>query len=225
MRHVSSAPFLSGLAILALIFGVGCTSNDGTTASASNDAARTPDRSVATSSNDAVTPRRQGTPIKVTWEALAHERHLYENSRFGQRGVTGMKPDFAIVLVNESHPEADQIQSGAVRGGEGVGSGVISNQQMKDLLEGLSRIGYFKSASSTMAQARLLQDDRARGRVTVERPAGSVTLLSMRGQGLAPTTKHIPAIYTQAKQAIAMLKNRARTLTVKTIGRDELPYR
>lgn len=225
MRHAPSAPRLVVIALAALFLGTGCSSDEASTNGAAGGAQPVADRAAATGGNDGVTPRRRGTPVKVTWEALAHERYLYENPRFGRRPSVGGTPDFAIVLVNEAHPEADQIREGRVRGGEGVGSGVLSNQQMQDLLLGLEKIGYFESARSTAAQARFFEDERSRGRVTVERPQGSVTLLSMRGQGLAPGTKHIPGIYSQAKQAIAMLKNQTRTLTVETIGRDDLPYR
>ncbi|MDJ0973879.1 MAG: hypothetical protein QNJ98_05425 [Planctomycetota bacterium] len=225
MRHAPFAIRVTAIALAALFFGAGCSSDDASSSSSANSATPVAARGTTPGGNDGVTSARRGTPVKVTWEALAHERYLYENPRFGRRPNVGGKPDFAIVLVNEAHPEADQIREGRVRGGQGVGSGVITNQQMKDLLAGLDQIGYFKSARGTMAQAHLFNDERARGRVTIDRPQGSVTLLSVRGQGRSESTKHIPAIYSQAKQAIAMLKNQTRTLTVETIGRDDLPYR
>lgn len=161
----------------------------------------------------------------MTWEALAHERYLYENPKYGRTPIGSAQPEFRIVLVNESHPEAGQIRQGRVRSSTNAGSGVITDREMRDFLQGLEKIGYFRAAASTMAQTRFFDDERARGRVTVERQTGSVTLLSMRGQGLNASTKHIPGIYSQAKQAIAFMKNQARTLTVETIGRDPVPYR
>lgn len=230
MRIVPSARSARGgtclFALLALFLAAGCASDEADKASSTSAAPAVADTTPgAEGGNDAVTPRRRGNPIKVTWEALAHERHLYENPKYGQQPVSGGTPDFAIVLVNDDHPESDQLRQGRARGRQAVGSGVISNRDMQDFLKGLEQIGYFKSAAATSAQSRFFDDDRARGRVTVEQNGQSVTLLSMRGQGRSPTTKHIPGIYSQAKQAIAFLRNQSRTLTVETITRGDVPYR
>lgn len=153
--------------------------------------------------------------VVVTWEALEHERYLLENPRIRTR-VRGQLAETKIVLVNESHPEADGMRSMAWQREQDTGHGVLKDGDMTALLKGLEKIGYFKAAHATNAQTHLFGDARARGRVTVERGGQSVTLISMRGQGLNPSTKHVPGIYSQAKQAIAMLRNRAPTLSVST---------
>lgn len=234
MHHVTSTILLRCLALVGLFLAAGCASDDAGTNTSTNadpvaraaDAARSGNPGVTTAGNPlADMARPRGNPIKVTWEALAHERYLYENPKYGRRPLGGVDPDFKIVLVNESHPEAQQIQQGRVRGSDNAGSGVLTNAKMRDLLKGFEKVGFFQAAASTQAQERFFDDDRARGRVTIERPTGSVTLLSMRGQGLNQGTKHIPGIYSQAKQAIAFVKNQTRTLTVETIGREATPYR
>ena len=160
--------------------------------------------------------------VRVTWQALAHERYLAENPRIGRQPLAAATRENTIVLVNESHPDADGIRSLSFRRQDGVGQGVISDAQMKTLLAGLDEVGYFKSARDTNSMSQLFGADIARGRVTVERGGRSVTLISMRGQGRSQHTKHIPAIYSQAKQAIAMLRNQSPTLTVETSGpRDQ----
>ncbi len=70
--------------------------------------------------------------------------------------------------------------------------------------------------------AHLFDGETARGRVTVERSGESYTLLSMRGQGLSDSTKQIPPMYSQAKQAILVLRNRTPTLRVVGARRDPL---
>ncbi len=160
--------------------------------------------------------------VRVTWQALAHERYLAENPRIGRQPIAAARREDTIVLVNESHPDADGIRSLSFRRQDGIGQGVISDVQMNTLLAGLEEVGYFKSARDTNSMAQLFGADIARGRVTVERGGRSVSLISMRGQGRSQHTKHIPAIYSQAKQAVAMLRNQSPTLTVETSGpRDE----
>lgn len=164
--------------------------------------------------------RRTGNParaVKVVWEALARERYLLENPRHRRR--INRAPEFRIVLVNESHPDAEGMRNMAWSGDQDGGHAVLSDKEMVDFLKGLEKVGYFKAARDTASQARLFQSDSARGRVTIERQGRTLTLLSMRGQGLDPRTKHIPPIYSQAKQAIALLRNRAPTLSVETSGR------
>ena len=176
------------------------------------------------SGNNAVTAQ-QAPPVKVIWEALARERYIYENPNLtARRRVGTVTPDLKIVLVNEAHPEAEAIRSGKARYKD-AGTGVLSNRDMKNLMDGLTQIGYFRTARSTGSTSQLFDNDSSRGRVTVERASGSVTVLSMRGQGLDPNTKHIPGIYSQAKQAVAMLKNSTPTLRVEAIGTSPVPYR
>jgi hypothetical protein len=166
-------------------------------------------------------PRTRGNAragVRVTWQALAHERYLAENPRIGRQPLAAARRENTIVLVNESHPDADGIRSLSFRREDGVGQGVISDAQMRTLLAGLEEVGYFKAARDTSAMAQLFGADIARGRVTVERGGRSVSLISMRGQGRSEHTKHIPAIYSQAKQAVAMLRNQSPTLTVETSG-------
>ncbi len=160
-------------------------------------------------------PERRKPAVKVVWEALAHERYLHENPRFGRRPGSGSAP-MKIVLVNESHPEAEQIRQGSTNAEEGTG--VVPDQDMLDLVEGLKKIKFFEAAKPTDSQFQLFTHSQARGRVTVDDGVSSWTLLSMRGQGMQEHSKHIPAIYSQVKQAIAMLRNRSPSLTVTTSG-------
>jgi hypothetical protein len=175
--------------------------------------------------NPGVTAQK-APPVKVIWEALARERYIYDNPNLTARRAVGTAtPDLKIILVNESHPESQAVRDGTIRRRENAGTGVLSDRDMRTLLQGLEQIGYFRAAGSTAGQAALFDSEAARGRVTVERADGSVTLLSMRGQGLTPATRHIPGIYSQAKQAIAMMKNNTPTLRVEAIGSSPAEYR
>ena len=49
--------------------------------------------------------RRRPVVLRVTWEALAHERALYERSEH-RRPAGGIDPEMRIVLVSRSHPDA-----------------------------------------------------------------------------------------------------------------------
>ena len=44
----------------------------------------------------------------------------------------------------------------------------------------------------------------------------------MRGQGLSPQTKHIPALYSKAKQSVILLRNATPTMSVVASSRDPL---
>ena len=208
------ATWIAGL--IGLTLCVACSSGGGNQAQNAGGGGQGNARTAPNGGNAEVTAK--APPVKVTWQALARERYLYENPRFKRQGIGSGTPDLMIVLVNDSHPDADGIRAGNVPTQPGTGTGVISDSDMSSLLQGLGQIGYFKAATGTQSTAALFDMDTARGRVTVDRGGRSVTLLSMRGQGLAKNTKHIPGIYSQAKQAIAMMKNSAPTLRVETYG-------
>lgn len=164
-----------------------------------------------------------GLALRVTWEALAVERELFENPRFGRRPQRGIVPTQKIVLVNETHPEAQAARLGrSMRESAGVAVGAISDEDMKTFVQNLERQGFFRLARPTSSVQHLFDDDNARGRITVERGGESMTLLSMRGQGLDNTTKQIPAMYSQVKQAILVLRNRTPTLSVVGARRDPI---
>lgn len=214
MRSASHIIAAMGLLVCVSFVISGCSS--------SNDASNAGNRSPATvadggnaggNADAAARPAKRGLTVKVVWEALAHERYLYENPRFGRRPGTGATP-MKIILVNESHPEAEQIRQGSKNSEEGTG--VVTDQEMLDLVAGLKQIDFFDAAKPTDSQFQLFNHSQARGRVTVDDGSSSWTLLSMRGQGTQEHTKHIPAIYSQVKQAVAMLRNRSPSLTVST---------
>jgi len=164
-----------------------------------------------------------GLQLRVTWEALAVERDLYENPRWGRRPQRGAIQTQKIVLVNETHPEAQAARLGrSVREGGGVALGAIADADMQMFVQGLEQQGFFRLARPTSSVEGLFDNETARGRITVERGGESVTLLSMRGQGLDANTKQIPAMYSQVKQAILVLRNRTPTLSVVGARRDPM---
>jgi len=214
MRSASLVIAAMGLLVCVSFVTSGCSSSNGASKnSGPNLPAQAADRGTGAGGNAAARPEKRGLAVKVVWEALAHERYLHENPRFGRRPGTGSTP-MRIVLVNESHPEAEQIRRGSTDSEEGTG--VVSDQEMLDLVAGLKKIKFFESAKPTDSQTQLFDHSQARGRVTVDDGSTSWTLLSMRGQGMQEHTKHIPAIYSQVKQAVAMLRNRSTSLTVTT---------
>lgn len=161
--------------------------------------------------------------VKVTWEALATERELYENPTFGRRPQAGAAPTLKIVLVTENHPEAKAARLGrTARQEKGVAVAALSSEDMRLFLRGLEQQGYFRLARPTGSIQHLFGDENARGRVTVEQGGESVTLLSLRGQGTDPATKAIPPLYSQAKQAIIVLRNQTPTMSVVGLGRDPI---
>jgi hypothetical protein len=124
-----------------------------------------------------------------------------------------------IELVNEGHPDAVAAKSGrtaATRGDTTIA--VVSDQDMRLLVQGFQQAGFFQYAKPTGSMEALFDRSDARGRITLERDDGSLTLLSLRGQGTQPATKRIPAIYSDLKQAIAMIRNRTPTLNVRMAG-------
>ena len=82
--------------------------------------------------------------------------------------------------------------------------------------------GFYKYAKPTDYQTGQFDNERARGRVTVEQGAQSMTVLSMRGQGLSEATKGIPALYSESKRAIMYLRNSTTTLNVSQFRTESL---
>lgn len=158
--------------------------------------------------------------IRITWEALAVEREQVENPRFGRRPLKGAAPELKTVLVSQSHPAAQDRQKGraAAREGDGTQVAVLPDEDLQVLVRGLRQSGFFAVARPTGGLAPQFEDREARGRVTVEVDGQSLTVLSMRGQGGASGTKDIPRVYSEAKQAIALVRNNTPTLNVSTAG-------
>jgi hypothetical protein len=153
----------------------------------------------------------------VTWEALAVERDQAENPRFGRKASNAAAQAQRIVLVNESHPEAQRTKRGLTGyTKDGVSVAVLSDRDMSLLMRGFEQAGFGRHARSTDAMEPLFDKDDARGRVTVERDGRSLSIVSMRGQGTNPSTREIPALYSQLKQSIAALRNQTPTLSVQT---------
>ncbi len=164
-----------------------------------------------------------GPHTRITWEALAVERDRFANPRFGRKPTRGALMTQKIVLVNTSHPEAAANRIGrSMRENKGVAVGAISDEEMDMFVKGLEQKGFFRLTRPTSGIECHFSNDDARGRITVERGGQSVSLLSMRGQGLNPSTKQIPAMYSQVKQAILVLRNRIPTLSVVGARRTPL---
>ena len=164
----------------------------------------------------AAPPKPTGPAIVVTWEALAREKYLLENSRFKRRGP---QPPQKIMLISKSHPNADALASG--RGQQrdpSVSTAIMEDRDILLFLKGMRRSGFYKYARPAGYDTAVAGSDDARGRVTVTRGSESRSLLSIRGQGLNDRTKEIPAIYSEAKQAIMALRNMTPTLNVTRSG-------
>lgn len=168
-------------------------------------------------------PARTGPEIRVTWEALAVERERFANPRVERRQQRGVLHMQRVVLVNESHSEAKANRSGrATRQNVGVAVAALPDADMVAFVRGLERRGFFRLARPTSGVQHLFDGESARGRITVERGGESVTLLSLRGQGLNPATKAIPAMYSEVKQAVLVLRNQTPTLGVVSIERGSI---
>lgn len=164
----------------------------------------------------AAKPKPTGPAIVVTWEALAHERYLLENSRFRRRGP---QPPQKITLISSSHPEAAALAMGRSRQQDPeTSTAVLDDKDMVNFVRGLERQGFFRYARPAGYDMAAATSDSARGRVTVTRGGDSRTLLSIRGQGLNEKTKQIPKIYSETKQAIMVLRNMTPTLNVTRSG-------
>lgn len=161
--------------------------------------------------------------IRVTWEGLAREREIAANSKYNRpRGAVA--PPMKITLVSESHPDAPALRAGRTKGSreDSAHSAVLRDADLLTFVKGLEKRGFFQHARATDAQQGTFGHARARGRVTVERGNDSLTIVSMRGQGLDPRTKAIPGIYSESKQAIMMLRNRTPGLALSGVATDSV---
>ncbi len=158
--------------------------------------------------------------VRITWEALAVEREQVENPRFGRRPLRSAPPDLKLVLVSPDHPTAVAREQGkaSTRDADGAQVAVLKAEEIRALVQGLRQIGFYEVALPTGSAATRFSDRDARGRVTVEVDGESRTVLSMRGQGASAATRSVPRVYSEAKQAIAALRNRSPTLNVLTAG-------
>jgi hypothetical protein len=164
-------------------------------------------------------------PVEITWEALAVERDQFANPRIPQarRPQRGVVPTQKIILVNDDHPIARRSISGHVaKSQDGITVAVLSDEEMATFLSGMEQAGFFRAARPTSGMEAHFARDDARGRITVDRGGDSVSIVSMRGQGLNEQTRHIPALYSQLKQSIAVMRNRTPTLSVTAIQRESL---
>jgi len=158
--------------------------------------------------------------IRITWEALAVERDLVANPRLGRKPQQGVLPDSKIVLVSDDHPAAIGRQKGRASTREADGSqvAVLGAEDLHLFVRGLREAGFFKVARPTDGVAPHFDDSEARGRVTIEVDGESRTLLSLRGQGTQESTRDVPRLYSQAKQAVATIRNQTPALSVVTTG-------
>ncbi len=171
---------------------------------------------------------RPGGPravIRVTWEALARERELYESSRF-TRPQGAVDPDMLVTLISAGHPDAERVQNPRTREERErfARVAVVPDADLVALVQSLRKEGFDRYAQPTDMQEGQWSNSAARGRVTVEEGGSSVSLLSMRGQGLNPATKAIPALYSGAKRAIMLLRNRNATLSISSVERGDAPF-
>ena len=134
-----------------------------------------------------------------------------------------MVPSTKIVLVSESHPDAQSVQAGRVAvEHEGVAVAPVKDEDMRVLVQALRQRGFFRVALPTGVIASRFTDENARGRVTVEQGGESFTIVSVRGQGLDRATEQIPALYSEAKQSIILMRNATPTMSVIASRRQPL---
>ncbi len=159
-----------------------------------------------------------GPAIQVTWEALAREKYLLENSRFRRRGQP--QPPQRITLFSASHPTARDVKRARSKEDRErfAGSAVLSDADMLNFLRGLQKSGFYNHAKPTGYSDALAGSDNARGRIIVDQDGRSYTLLSMRGQGQNKATSQIPKLYSETKQAVMVLRNMTPTLNVTHYG-------
>lgn len=229
---VRTIPTILALAASIALLGLtGCStggggnaqnaSGGGAATTASGPLAPLPDVTGASSTGRSApqaAPKPSGPAIQVTWEALAREKYLLENSRFRRRGAP--QPPQKITLYSESHPESANVKRPRSREerAKHVGSAVVPDADMQRLLQGLRRQGFYRHAKLSGFDDALAQSDNARGRIIVDSAGESYTLLSMRGQGQNPNTKAIPKLYSETKQAVMVLRNMTPTLNVSHYG-------
>lgn len=212
----------ASIALLGLAACSGGGSGQGATP-AGGSAARAPMAPMADvmapSSADAMAPAAPSGPaIEVTWEALARERYLLENSRFRRPGAP--MPPQKITLFSESHPEAKLVKRPRTKEERDKysGSAVVPDRDMERFITGLQRQGFYRHAKRSGFDDAVAQSDNARGRIIVERDGQSYTLISLRGQGQNPNTRAIPKLYSETKQAVMVLRNMTPTLNVTHYG-------
>ena len=213
--------------IFAALWIAGCSGSRGAGAPAAAPAAPAADAFAQGSADGggsggpvptaAAQPKRPtGPAIVVTWEALAREKYLLENSRFRRRGP---QPPQKIILISKSHPDAEALASGRGQMRDpSVSTAILEDKDLSLFVRGLRQNGFFQYARPAGYDTALAGSDDARGRVTVTQGSDSRSLLSIRGQGLNDKTKQIPAIYSEAKQAIMVLRNLTPTLNVTRSG-------
>ncbi len=159
-----------------------------------------------------------GPQVRVTWEALAVEKERFENPRDPRsdpRYRVGLAMQQKVVMVNASNVEARANQLGVTaKRDRGVSVATIPDADMQTFLQQLDQRGFFRVASPTDEVESLFSSPNARGRVTVERDGRSWTLLSMRGQGLNASTKEIPAVYSDSKRAVILMRNSTSAMSV-----------
>ncbi len=164
-------------------------------------APRTPGGAPGTPSSDAAVAQAggvvpaaepQGEPFRITWEALAVEREQAENPRFGRRPQQGVVPDQKVILVNESHPDAKRMRQGRTATQQGTETiAVLSDSDMRLLLQGFDQAGFFRHARDTRALQPMFEKPDARGRISVEGADGvrieDSTVTGRGGGGLGDT--------------------------------------
>lgn len=208
----------SALCVLA----AGCSSGS----AAGTSTSRETTASTSTSSPAAATTAApKGPAIRVIWEALAREKELYSESKWRRPGVVA--PPQRIVLMSTSHPDATLARASRTQAEreQNAGVAVLSDADMLALMRGLEQRDFFKVARESAGTAGMAGNDDARGLVTVERDGRSWTLISMRGQGQNPATRDVPRVYSQAKQAIMLLRNANPTLSVSNVSRGSVQVR
>ena len=158
--------------------------------------------------------------VRVTWEALARERELYEQSSY-RRPQGALAPDMKITLLSESHPEAERARRPRTdeERERYAQTAIVPDADLLALVRALEQQGFSRLARPTYDQQGQWSHPAARGRVTVEEGSQSLTLLSMRGQGQNPATQGIPALYSEAKRAVVLMRNRTATLNVTSVER------
>lgn len=226
---VRTIPAVLALAASIALLGLAACSGGGSGQGATptgGSAARAPMAPMADvtapSSADATAPAAPAAPsgpaIEVTWEALARERYLLENSRFRRPGAP--MPPQKITLFSESHPEAKLVKRPRTKEERDKysGSAVVPDRDMERFITGLQRQGFYRHAKRSGFDDAVAQSDNARGRIIVERDGQSYTLISLRGQGQNPNTRAIPKLYSETKQAVMVLRNMTPTLNVTHYG-------
>lgn len=232
MVHRARSSFLVLAASIALLGLAACSSGGGAAAATPSGATggtadlgplpdvtdRSSGSAPSTTPTSAAARQPSGPAIQITWEALAREKYLLENSRFRRQGAP--QPPQKITLYSESHPEAQLVKRPRTKAErmKYAGSAVVPDADMQRFLAGLQRQGFFRYAKLSGFDDALVDSENARGRIIVEQDGTSHTLISMRGQGQNRNTKAIPKLYSETKQAVMVLRNMTPTLNVSHYG-------